>query len=153
VYRLAAVDLALQRVGDLDLAAPAGRGVAQRVEDARGQHVTPDDREVARCLFGRRLLDQVGDPDDALAVGRLEGDAAVERDRVPRHLEQRHHAATLLGLHVQHRPEQFVPLVDQVVAEQHSEHLVADERIGAEDGVPETARVALPDEVHGGQFG
>src|SRR5690348_2280897 len=44
VYRLAAVDLALQRVGDLDLAAPAGRGVAQRVEDARGQHVTPDDR-------------------------------------------------------------------------------------------------------------
>ena len=31
--------------------------------------------------------------------------------------------------------------------------LVADERVGAQDRVPQTARVALPDEVHVGQLG
>ena len=55
------------------------------------------------------------------------------------------------SLHLDHAGQQRVARVDQVVAEEHGEGLVADVRGGAQDGVPETARVALADVVHGRQ--
>lgn len=52
---------------------------------------------------------------------------------------------------VGHLAQQRVARVDQVVAEEDGEGLVADVRLGAQDGVAEAARVALADVVHGGQ--
>ena len=51
------------------------------------------------------------------------------------------------------RREQRVARVDEVVAEQDRERLVADVLRGAQDGVPEAERVALAYVVHGGQLG
>ena len=49
------------------------------------------------------------------------------------------------------RWQQRVARVDQVVAEEDGEGLVADVRLGAQDGVAEALGVALPYVVHGGQ--
>ncbi len=54
----------------------------------------------------------------------------------------------MLGLDGEHVLEQVVAGVDQVVAEQHGEGLVAHERRGLEHRVAEAARLALADEVH-----
>ena len=51
------------------------------------------------------------------------------------------------------RVEQRVALVDQVVAEQHRERLVADVLLGAQHRVAEALRVALADVVDVGEVG
>ena len=68
----AAVDQLLDRVGDLELAAPRGLDRPRRLEDRGREHVDADQRQVARRVL--RLLDQ---PHDALAVEL--GDAVVPR--------------------------------------------------------------------------
>ena len=68
----AAVDQLLDRVGDLELAAPRGLDRPGGVEDRRGEHVDADERQVAGRVL--RLLDQA---DDAVAVEL--GDAVVPR--------------------------------------------------------------------------
>ena len=57
-------------------------------------------------------------------------------------------AAAVLGLDGEHLLEQVVAGVDEVVAEQHRERLVADERGGLQHRVPEPLGLALADEVH-----
>src|SRR5690606_1854257 len=58
-----------QRVGELDLAAPPRWGVAQDVEHGRVENVPADDGQPARRGLLRRLLHQVGDPDDVIRIG------------------------------------------------------------------------------------
>ena len=53
---------------------------------------------------------------------------------------------------LQHALQQAVLGVDEVVAEQHRERLVADVLLRAEHRVAEALGVALPDVVHGGQL-
>lgn len=66
-------------------------------------------------------------------------------------LHQRDHAAALALLDLHHPREERVAGVDQVVAEEHREGLVADVRGGAQHRVAETARGALAHVVHGGE--
>src|SRR6478735_2391653 len=51
----------LQRVGQLDLAALAGRRVLEHLENLGAQHVAADHREVRGGRAGGRLLDEAGD--------------------------------------------------------------------------------------------
>ena len=100
-----------------------------------------------------RLLHEAGDRHDLVAVehrvrARLDRDGAVLVDVLPADVEQGDHRAAVLGLHGEHVLEQVVALVDQVVAEQDGERLVADERRRLEDGVAEPLGLALPHEVH-----
>ena len=54
----------------------------------------------------------------------------------------------MLGLDGEHLLEQVVAGVDQVVAQQHREGLVADERSGLQHRVAQAPGLALADEVH-----
>src|SRR3954452_1712453 len=168
VHGLAALDQGGQRVGQLDLPAAAGGGAPQHLEDLRRQHVAADDREAAGRLLDRRLLDQPGDAHDLAAVAgcgrrlsqRLDGDRARLVDVLPAHVEQGDHRAAVLGLHGEHVLQQQVAGVDEVVAEQDGERLVADERRGLQHRVAQAPGLALAHEVdlrdlgggvHGGQ--
>ena len=64
-------------------------------------------------------------------------------NRLQRHLHQSDHAAALGRSHRDHLLEQVVPVVDQVVAEQHGEGVVADVIRGAQDGMAQTQWLAL----------
>ena len=131
-----------------------GRGLAQHLEDLGREHVAADDGQAARRLVDRRLLDQAGDRGrprrrrSTGCVARLDGHGAVLVDVLPADVEQGDDRAAVLGLDGEHVLEQVVAGVDQVVAEQHRERLVADERRGLQHGVPEAPGLALPDEVH-----
>src|SRR5579875_2688358 len=109
----------LHRVGQLDLAAGARRGFAECREDLRRKHVAADDRERAGCLGGRRFLDEIDDLDDVrmrvAAVGQHH--ASVLADLCRPHVEQAEDDAAVLGVHLEHRAEQAVPVVDDVVGQ------------------------------------
>jgi hypothetical protein len=152
VHRLALLDQGGQGVGELDLPAPARRGPPQHLEDLRGQHVAADDRQAARRLVDRRLLDQAGDGDDVGATG-LDGDRAVLVDVLAADVEQRDDRAAVLGLHLEHLLQQVVAGVDDVVAQQDRERLVPDEGRRLQHRVPEPAGLALPHEVDLGHLG
>ena len=69
---VAAVDQPLDRVGDLELAAPGGLDRPRGLEDRRAEHVDADERQVAGRVL--RLLDQAHDPvavelGDAVVLG------------------------------------------------------------------------------------
>jgi hypothetical protein len=85
-----------------------------------------------------------------LDVGR---DGAVLVDVLPADVEQGDHRAAVLGLYGEHLLEQVVPCVDQVVAQQDSERLVADERRGLQHRVAEPPGLALAHEVDLGDVG
>ena len=147
----------LDGVGQLDLAAAAGRGLAQDLEDGRREQVAADDREVARRLLERRLLDQVADPHDGRTARRLgagstvatpysetiSGGTSISAMTLPP-------CVCLLG---EHRLEQRVALVDHVVAEHDDERLVADVLGRHEHRVAEPGRDALADEMDLGELG
>src|ERR1022692_2091052 len=141
----------LERVGELDLPAPAWLGLAEHVEHGRVAHVAPDQDPVARRVGRFGLLDQVRDGDDVLVVGRLDGRAAVMRDLVGADFHQRQDGPAVLDPDLQHPLEQAVFRVDEVVAEQHGEGLMADVLSRAEHGVTEAQRRALPHVVHVGE--
>jgi hypothetical protein len=84
--------------------------------------------------------------------GRRDRGAAVLGDLLRVHLHQRDHAAAVPPAHLDHLGQQRVAAVDDVVAEQHRERLVAHVLGGAEHGVAEALRVALAHVVHGGQL-
>ncbi len=137
----------LEGVGELDLAAAAGLRGAEYAEDVRVEDVAADDGVVGRGVGRVRLLDQAADLDDVAVLGGLHGRAAVEVDLLRRDLHEGDHAAAVLLLDVDHALEQGVARVDQVVAEQDREGLVADVRLGAQHGVAEALGVALADVV------
>ncbi len=141
-----------QRVGELDLAAAPGRGVAQHVEHGGVADVAADQDPVAGRRAGHRLLHQVRDRDHVLLGGRRDRRAAVLRDLLRVHFHQRHHAAAVALAHPDHPGQQRVTAVDDVVAEQHRERLGADVLGGAQDGMAEPLRVALAHVVHGGEL-
>ena len=108
----------------------------------------------------RPVMVTTSSPSPPVCVARLDGDGAVLVDVLPADVQQRDHRAAVLGLDGEHLLEQVVARVDQVVAQQDRERLVADERGGLQHGVPEALGLALPDEVdlrdvgglvHGGQ--
>src|SRR5690606_6856138 len=133
-----------QRVGELDLVAAAGRGVLQHGEDLGVEHVTPDDRPVGRRLLHRGLLDQVDNLDDVFLAGRLDGRDTVQRDLLFGDLHERDDAAAEGVAHLDHALQQRVTPVDEVVAEQAGERVVADVLLGAEHRVAEPLGLALP---------
>src|ERR1039457_2516064 len=142
----------LERVGELDLPAAAWLGLAEHVEHGRVADVAPDHDPVARRVGRFGLLDQVGDGDDVVVVlGRLEGGAAVVRDLVDVDFHQREDGSAVLDPDLQHPLEQAVFRVDEVVAEQHGEGLMADVLSRAQHGVTEARRRALPHVVHVGE--
>ena len=61
------VDQVLDRVGDLELAAPRRLDRPRGVEDRRREHVDADERQVGLRLL--RLLDQAGDAPVAVELG------------------------------------------------------------------------------------
>ncbi len=132
--------------------APTGQGVARHLEHRRVARIPPDQDPVTRRQAGHRLLHQVRDRDHVLFGSWRDGSAAVLRDLLRFDLHQRHHAAAVALAHLDHPGQQRVAAVDQVVAEQHRERLVADVPVGAQHGVAEPLRVALPHVVHGGQL-
>ena len=80
----------------------------------------------------------------ALGVGALgRHDAAVLADVLGADVEQPEHDAAVLGLDVEHRPEQRVAVVDEVVGQQDGQRLAGREVLAAADGVTEPARVVL----------
>ena len=87
-------------------------------------------------------------PSPPVCSRRLDRDGAVLVDVLPADVEQGDDRAAVLGLDGEHLLEQVVAGVDQVVAEQHRERLVADERRRLQHGVAEPLGLALPDEVH-----
>src|SRR3712207_2044145 len=127
----------LEGVGQLDLAAAAGLGAVQDVEDVRVEDVPADDRVVGGGVGRVGLLDQAADLDDVAVLGGLHGRAAVEVDLLRGDLHEGDDAAAALLLDLDHALQQGVAGVDQVVAEEHGEGLVADVRSGAQDGVAE----------------
>ncbi len=143
-----------QGVGQLDLAAAARRGRAQDLEDLGGEDVPADHGEVAGRGTGLGLLHEVGDGQDVArpVVQGGHGRASVQVRPVVLDLHERHDAAATLLLDLQHPREQRIAFVDEVVTEQHRERGVTDVRFGAEDGVSQAERVALPHVVDVGQF-
>src|SRR5262249_38735370 len=97
-----------------------------------------------------RLLDDLADADET-TVGRLHPGTAVRRGVVDLH--QRDDTALDALCLRDHRFEQQDPLVDEIVAEEHDERLVADVLARHPDRVAETQRLALTDEVDGGEVG
>ena len=79
----------LERVGELDLAAAARRGVLQHAEHGRVADVPADDDPVAGRVVRGGLLHQVGDLDHVVLVGRLDRGAAVAGHLVGLDLHQR----------------------------------------------------------------
>src|SRR5690606_23994754 len=65
-------------------------------------------------------------------------------------LDEGHHAAAVAPLDVEHRGQQRIARVDEVVTEQHRERLVADVRRTAQHSVAEPPGVALADVVNVG---
>ena len=142
----------LERVGELDLAAPPRRGLAEHIEYFGVAHVPPDDDPPARRRSGDRLFHQVGDHHHVVVAGRRDRGAAVQGHLFGVDLHQRHDAAAELLADVDHPGQQRVARVDEVVAEQHRERLVPDVLRGAQDRVAKALRVPLPDVVHGGEI-
>ncbi len=133
----------LQRVGQLDLTAAAGRSLAQHREDGGIADVAADHDPVGRRLAGIGLLDQVRDRHDARVIGRLERGDAVGGDLVGGNLHQRDDAAAEALPGLDHAVEQAVVGADQVIAQENGERLVADPVGSAQDGVTEPARPVL----------
>src|SRR5579863_9697747 len=142
----------LERIGELDLAAPARRGLAQHAEHGRVADVAADDDPAARRLAGHRLFDQVGDDDHVFFRGRGHRDATVLGYLLGIDLHQRDDAAAVALAYLHHPGEQAVLGIDEVVTEQDGERLGAHVLGRAEHRVAEPARISLPDVVHVGEF-
>ena len=130
---LPALDQAVDRLGDLQLAAPGGLQGACRIEDRWTEEVDPDQRQVGGRVL--RLLDQ---PNDAVAVQL--GDAVGARVVDLREQDQRVGLRLAKGGH-----EAGDPLREQVVAQVHDEGRVAEEVLGGEHRVREAGRPVLGD--------
>ena len=128
----AAVDHVLDGVGDLELAAGAGRDGLDALEDGRREEVHAHQGEVAARLG--RLLDEPRDAAVAVelgdAVALRVGDLLQEDERVRVVLLERPH-------------ERRDALLEQVVAEVHDERLVAEEGLADEHRVREAQRRLL----------
>src|SRR4029453_6334900 len=124
---------------------PSGPAPGQDFEDRGWQDVPADDGQVGRRVLRARLLGQVEDLVHP-AADRLRGDHAVLRDPVAGHaLDREYRGLVPLGdveelPHTRRRRR-----ADDVVAEEHAEGLVADQRAGTEDGVAEPERLLLTD--------
>src|SRR5829696_4500398 len=140
-------------VGDLDLVAGSGLGGPQGVEDLRVEDVAADHGQVGGGVGGVRLLDHVGHPEQAglELVGRV--DAAVGLDLGALDLHGRDHAGAVALEGGDQVGEQLLALVDDVVAEQDGERLLADVLLGHADGVAEAERGLLADVMDLGHVG
>jgi hypothetical protein len=99
--------------------------------------------------FSTRRVTRTTSSPSGLAGG-LDGDRAVRRNGLGADVEQRDDRAAVPTLHREHVLEQGIAGVDEVVAEQHRERLVADERLRLQHRVAEAEGLALPDELHAG---
>ncbi len=136
LHREPAVDEVLDGVGDLQLAAARGPDGLGRLHDRRGEHVDPDQGEVAARL--RRLLDQ----GHHAAVLQL-GDAV--RLRVGHALEQDHRVA---GAGAEAVDQLRDAVAQQVVAEVHHEGRAVEVLLGLQHGVGQAERGGLADVGH-----
>lgn len=138
----------LESIGELDLAATARFRLGQDREDRRVKDVAPDDSEVAGGFLGARLLDEASYPHDrVVTVDFLDGRAPVHVDLVLRHLHEGHDRTAVTDLSVDHLLKEVIVLVNEVVTEQDSERFIADVVTADEDGMTETTRLPLADEV------
>src|SRR2546428_6271101 len=141
-----------QSVGQLDLAATIRRRLAEDREKLGRQDVPPDDGQVGRRLLGSGLLDQVEDLVHA-ALDRPGGDHSVLMDALAWDALDRDHRSLIPLGHVEQLPHAWRRSgADDVVAEEHGEGLVADQRAGAEDGMAEPKRLLLADVGDGGEL-
>jgi hypothetical protein len=128
-----AVHERLDRVGDLELAAPRRLDRPGRLEDRRREHVHAHQREVGLGLLG--LLDQPRHP----PVVEL-GHAVVLGVG---HGRQQDEGVRLLG--AEGRDEVDDAVAQKVVAQVHDEGRVAQEGLGGEDRVGQPERLVLLD--------
>ena len=117
----------LERVGELDLAAPPGRRVPQHVEDGRVADVAPDDDPVARARRPGRASrpGRSRVTTSSSSVGSIAATPYSETWSESTSISATTRAAELLA-DLDHALQQRVAGVDEVVAEQHGERLVAD---------------------------
>ena len=128
----------LDRIGQLDLAACAGRGLLQQFEDTAGQDIASDDGQVRRRIGRLGLLDHMTDPGTAI-VDRRRVDDAVLVGLVVRHFLHRDYACLLAGGQVSHLPQRAAAAMpDQIVRKDDTERLVADDRTRAEHCVSQS---------------
>ena len=126
------VDEALDRVGDLELAAPRGLERLAASKTRLREQVDADEREVRARLL--RLLDQ------RARRARRASSATPYSLRV-RHLLQQDHGVG--GALAEAVDEALDAVAQQVVAEEHAERVVADELLGDQDRVRQAARGVL----------
>src|SRR5581483_7591814 len=136
--RVAAHRLRLEQqadgVGQLQLAAGAGRDAVEGVEDLRREDVTADDRQVGGGVLRLGLLDDRPDADEVL-LHQLRGHTAVVPDVLSRYLEDGHHRAPVALVDVEHRPQQLRVVDHDVVAEEDGERFRAHVLAGHRHGV------------------
>ena len=128
-----------QPARQLDLAGAILADAGEHAEDVRRQHVPAHDRQVRWRLFARRLLDEIGDAVDAVAE-RFGTDDAVAADLIERHAFDGEHGALDLIEDVDHLADGRRRRVDDIVAEDDGEGLVADQVTRDADRVSEPER-------------
>ena len=111
-------------------------------EDARGQHVAPDNRQGRGGLGRVRLLYEVHDPMQHSGAGRplARSDRLSRYDAVAasfgaRHPLERNHAGVVRRCHVEQLPRARHCAADNVVGEHDHKRLVTDERRRGQNGV------------------
>jgi len=134
-------------IGELNLAARAGLGAFEAIEDGWWQDVASGDGEIGWSLGGLGFLDEVADAEQALTErgeGRgLTGDNAVKVSFVARNLFDRDGAGAGGVVNVDELLGSGILARDQNITKENGERLVADEILGDEHGVTKAERFFL----------
>src|SRR6266508_169562 len=133
-YLPAMFDEPLDRVGDLQFAAPGWRDRIDRLPDARIEQVNPNQRQI-----GARLTRLLGQADDAPMLVKF-GDAVLLRVRDTLEYDLRVVVAVAELL-----DQQRDPALDAVIAQEHDEALVAEKVVRDLDRVRQAERLVLRD--------
>src|SRR3990167_2434692 len=127
-----------QRIGDLDFATLARRGIFDDVENIRGEDVTTDDRQVGRRIFRLGLLDHAMHPVDVI-TDHLAGDHAILVGLLRGHFLNGDDRAAELVIQLDHLGQDAVAfqVQAQVIGQYYGEGFVADQRTSTENCVAE----------------
>ena len=117
------------------------------------EDVPADHGQIGRGIGDVGLLHEAVDPNMVLARHHRNVGAAVGTDFRRVHLDQGDDGSSGPGLDVDHGRQQFVPLVDQVIAQQDGERLVAHVLAGAQDRMAKPLGVSLAHVVQRAQAG
>ena len=134
----------LQRIGELNFTATSRCSLLQNREYFRGNNITPQHSQSARCFLHRRLLHHVVHLKNALILRRLASHNAIGRNLLLRHSLTAQYACSRRVLNVQKLLQaRLFLIIHHVVSQKHCESLVAYERLRAQNRVPQALRLLL----------